>query len=176
MPTCMVEKLVMASYVKQCCRVCGRSADDRSRRALFTNAGHRDQLPDRLSALSGVPIVRDDLSEFVCRKCASELDRYTRKIAEAEQLKRELVDKLSATTVRHSTVLQWAGKSTQDAASSSRSPGVRVFHHKRARPEGSPRTPASAKKPPTKHPRSSISATATRSLFSPVEVPDDEVY
>ena len=47
------------------------------------------------------------------------IGRYTRKIAEAEQLKRELVDKLSATTVRHSTVLQWAGKSTQDAASSS---------------------------------------------------------
>ena len=104
MPTCMVEKFVMVSYVKQCCRIFGRSADDR-RRALFTSAGHRDQLPDRLSALSGVPIVRDDLSEFVCRKCASELDRYTRKIAEAEQLKRELVDKLLATSFRHRTVL-----------------------------------------------------------------------
>ena len=27
------------------------------------------------------PIDQDDLSEFVCRKCASELDKYARKVA-----------------------------------------------------------------------------------------------
>ena len=94
------------SVVKQYCRVCGRSADEQSRRALFTHAGRRDKLPDRLSALTGVPIDQDDLSEFVCRKCWSELDKYTRKIAEAEDLKRELVGKLSATTLRHRSILK----------------------------------------------------------------------
>ena len=100
----------MPSIVKQCYRVCERSVDERSRRSLFTHAGRRDKLPDRLSALTGVPIDQDDLSEFVCRKCASELDRYARKVAEAEDLKRNLVDKLSATTLRHRSVLKWAGK------------------------------------------------------------------
>jgi len=71
----------MPSIVKQCCRVCGRSVDERSRRSLFTHAGRRDKLPDRLSAQTGVLIDQDDLSEFVCRKCASELERYAHKVA-----------------------------------------------------------------------------------------------
>ena len=164
----------MSSIVKQCCRVCGRSVDERSRRSLFTYAGRRDKLPDRLSALTGVPIDQDDLSEFVCRKCASELDRYARKVAEAEDLKRNLVDKLSATTLRHRSVLKWAGKKAPHADSSD-SPGFRILHHKRSKPEGSPRTPASAQKPPAKHPRSSVSASVTKSLYSPgpMEVADE---
>ena len=99
------------SVVKQYCR---RSADERSRRALFTHAGRRDKLPDRLSALTGVPIDQDDLSEFVCRKCGSELDKYTRKIAEAEDLKREL----SATTFGHRSILKWSGKKAEHAPAS----------------------------------------------------------
>ena len=46
------------SFVKKCRRVCGRWLDDRNRRALFMLMGHRDKLPDHLSALAGVPINR----------------------------------------------------------------------------------------------------------------------
>ncbi len=72
------------SFIKKSCRVCGRSVDDRSRRTLFSTAGLHDKLPERLSAVTGIPISRDELSEFVCRMCATELDRYSRKRAEAE--------------------------------------------------------------------------------------------
>ena len=57
-------------YVQQWCRICGRSVDDRNLRALFTHMDYRDKLPDRLSALDGVPINREDLLEFVYRQCA----------------------------------------------------------------------------------------------------------
>ena len=92
---------VLPSFIKKCCRVCGRSVDKRSRRTLFSTAGLRDKLSERLSTVTGIPIGRDELSEFVCRKCAAELDKYSRKAAEAENFKRGLIDKLSQTTLRH---------------------------------------------------------------------------
>ena len=114
----------------------------------------------------GSPIDQDDLSEVVCRKCGSELDKYTRKIAEAEDLKRELVGKLSATTLRHRNILKWSGKKAEHAPASP-SPGFRVLHHKRSKSDGSPRTQASAQKPPAKHPRSSISAAVPEVFATP---------
>ena len=66
---------VPPTYVRQWCRVCGRSVDDRNWRPLFTHTGYRDKLPDCLLTLAWVPINLDDLSEFVYRQCASKLDR-----------------------------------------------------------------------------------------------------
>ena len=135
---------VLPSFIKKCCRVCGRSVDERSRRTLFSTAGLRDKLSERLSTVTGIPIGRDELSEFVCRKCAAELDKYSRKAAEAENFKRGLIDKLSQTTLRHRSILQWSRKKAQSHCTFlPESPASRL-HHKRTKPAGSPRTPASA--------------------------------
>ena len=59
---------VSSTYVKQWCRACKRSVDNRNGKALFTHAGYQDELPDHLSALAEVPINLDDLSGFVYKK------------------------------------------------------------------------------------------------------------
>ena len=66
---------VSPTYVRRWHHIYRKLVDDRDWRVLFTYIGYRDKLPDCLLALAWVPINSDDLSEFVYRQCASELDR-----------------------------------------------------------------------------------------------------
>lgn len=88
--------------VKHSCRVCGRATEPKNRRSLFTTVGLRNQLPHRLSQLTGLSVVKDELSEFVCKKCVTALE----KAEDALRLQKEVVTSLSATTLRHQTLLR----------------------------------------------------------------------
>ena len=89
--------------VKHSCRVCGRATEPKNRRSLFTAVGLRNQLPHRLSQLTGLSVVKDELSEFVCKKCVTALE----KAEDALRLQKEVVTSLSATTLRHQTLLRY---------------------------------------------------------------------
>ena len=97
-------------FVKSCCRVCGKTVDQRNRKALFTIVGLRDRIADRLSHLSELTVKKDDLSEFACRKCIDNLDKLTRMQIQSEQLKTELVNALMETSLRHRSALSWGLK------------------------------------------------------------------
>ena len=64
----------------------------------FTMVGLRKH---RLSQLTGLSVVKDELSEFVCKKCVIALE----KAEDALRLQKEVVTSLSATTLRHQTLL-----------------------------------------------------------------------
>ncbi len=49
------------------------------------------------------------MSEFACKKCVSKLDKLSRVEVEAQKLRTELINKLMGTTLRHRTILRWAG-------------------------------------------------------------------
>ncbi len=102
-----------ATHVKKCCRICGRPVDHKERRALFTAAGLRDRLAERLTLLSNgeLTVISDDLSEFACKKCVYRLDKLSRLQVEAEKLKVELMNGLMETTIRHRSILRWTDKS-----------------------------------------------------------------
>lgn len=99
------------SFVKGCCRVCGKGTDPKSRKALFTVTGFRDRIAERLSQLSGLTLKEgDNMSEFVCRGCASTLDKLTRMQLDCEKLKTGIVNTLMETSLRHTSALRWGAK------------------------------------------------------------------
>ena len=69
------------SCIKNSCRICGRQVDSRSRQTLFSATGVQDKLAERVSAVTGVAVRKDELSEFICKNYASDLDRYSLKNA-----------------------------------------------------------------------------------------------
>ena len=60
--------------------VCGKAVERKktNRKALFTVVGLRDRIAERLLHLSGLTIIEEDLSEFACKKCVTNLDKLTR--------------------------------------------------------------------------------------------------
>ena len=55
------------SFVSKCCHVCGRSLDNQNQRVLFTHTDHRGKLPNRISALGGVPINQCNVKQLLSR-------------------------------------------------------------------------------------------------------------
>ena len=152
-----------AAFVKSCCRVCGRAVVHTSRRALFTSAGQRDRLAERLTEISGLTICQDDLSDFVCKKCVAGLDKFTRAQTESMKLKTQLANAMIDTTLRNRSALRWGKSGTgmrelEAGASKSRIP---VYSPKQqSRPVAfttlkrhQAETPQSAGKPPRKRTR-----------------------
>ena len=97
MPT-TPQRLVKHSY-----RVCGWATESKNRRSMFTTVGLRDRLAHRLSQLTGLAVVKDELSEFMCKRCVTALE----KAEDALRLQKDVVTSLSATTLRHQTVLRY---------------------------------------------------------------------
>ena len=52
--------------VKCCCCVCGKAVEQKKK--LFTVVGLRDRIAEQLSHLSGLTVMKEDLSEFACKK------------------------------------------------------------------------------------------------------------
>ena len=89
--------------------MCGRATESKNRRSMFTTVGLRDRLAHRLSQLTGLAVVKDELSKFICKRCVTALE-------DALRLQKD-VTSLSATTWRHQTVLGYRMPAiTQSAA------------------------------------------------------------
>ena len=61
--------------VKHSCGVCGRATESKNRRSIFSTVGLQDRLAHRLSQLTGLAVVKDELSEFICKKCVTALEK-----------------------------------------------------------------------------------------------------
>ena len=81
-------------FVKSGCQVCGRATCPKNWRLMFTAVGLQDQLAHHLSQLSRLTVLRDDLSEFVSKRCVSDPSRAE----DALRLKNEIVNSLCAAT------------------------------------------------------------------------------
>ena len=71
-------KVSVRTIVKRCCRVCGKAAEQKKPwKVLFTVVGLRDRIAERLSHISELTIIKEDLSEFACKKCVTNLYKLT---------------------------------------------------------------------------------------------------
>ena len=58
--------------------MCGKTVGHKNRKALFSVAGLRERIAERLSHLSELTVTKDNLSEFACYRCVNNLDKYAR--------------------------------------------------------------------------------------------------
>ena len=65
------------TIMKSCCRVYGKAVGQENRKELFRVVGLRDRIAERLSHLSGLTVMKEDLSEFACKKWFTNLHKLT---------------------------------------------------------------------------------------------------